>query len=213
MRWSIPAVPENESEPPSWDLIPAGFIQSWNWHKPAELPLHQFQLAYSADYLHIRFDCLDEEIVADHTEIQSEVWRDNCVELFVSPSSDLSVGYFNFEFSCIGGILVARGHSRAERTRISKADLQEVTIETSLAGPQNVQFDSAQPWWVEAAIPFDLIERYAGVPRPQHGTVWRGNLNACAERIAEPYFVTWAPVGTSQPDFHQPTYFGELVFE
>jgi len=30
--------------------------------------------------------------------------------------------------------------------------------------------------------------------------------------LSNPHYVTWNPVGTEQPDYHRPEYFGELKF-
>jgi hypothetical protein len=31
--------------------------------------------------------------------------------------------------------------------------------------------------------------------------------------LPTPHFVTWNPVGTTQPDYHRPEYFGKIEFE
>ena len=41
----------------------------------------------------------------------------------------------------------------------------------------------------------------------------RANFYNCADETIIPHFVTWNPIGTEKPDYHQPQYFGEIIFE
>ncbi|MCG3199344.1 MAG: hypothetical protein GHCLOJNM_03858 [bacterium] len=182
----------------------------WTTHNPR--PVTEVRLLYDPTNLYARFDCTEKYVHAEHTEDQSEVWKDNCVELFVSPSSDLSASYFNFEFNCLGKLLLAVGHGREGRVAVPRGDLLAVRRECSYKKPVDLQDESLKHWFLAAAIPFELLHRYSGTPAPGSGTVWRANFNKCAESVKEPHWGTWAPVDTVTPDFHQPKFFGELHF-
>lgn len=39
------------------------------------------------------------------------------------------------------------------------------------------------------------------------------NFHKCGDKTSKPHFVPWNPVGTENPDYHQPEYFEELKFE
>ncbi|WP_431217920.1 carbohydrate-binding family 9-like protein [Puia sp. P3] len=38
------------------------------------------------------------------------------------------------------------------------------------------------------------------------------NFYKCGDECPEPHYLAWNNIGTPAPDFHQPRYFGELVF-
>jgi len=39
------------------------------------------------------------------------------------------------------------------------------------------------------------------------------NFYKCGDKTSKLHYVTWNPVGTEDPDYHQPDYFGEILFE
>jgi hypothetical protein len=39
------------------------------------------------------------------------------------------------------------------------------------------------------------------------------NFYKCGDGTPEPHFVTWNPVGTENPDYHRPEFFGKVLFE
>ncbi|MCK7536290.1 MAG: carbohydrate-binding family 9-like protein [Marinilabiliales bacterium] len=40
------------------------------------------------------------------------------------------------------------------------------------------------------------------------GKSFRANFYKCGDKLSNPHFVTWNPVGTEKPDYHRPEYFG-----
>jgi len=44
------------------------------------------------------------------------------------------------------------------------------------------------------------------------GKTFRANFYKCGDMLTVPHYVTWNPVGTENPDYHQPKYFGLLKF-
>jgi hypothetical protein len=212
-RISIPISPIPPLPEETWARAETGQIDQFPWTKHESPPETKFRLLYDESRLYLRFDCRERFIHATHTSHQSEVWKDNCVEMFVSPSSDLSIGYFNFEFNCLGAILLAYGPGREGRKSIPFADIQSIQIASTFSEPLDLEAETPTAWFLEAAIPFELFWKHSGVKPPQSGTVWRANFNKCAEEVKEPHWATWAPVRTPQPDFHQSGFFGEVAFD
>ena len=75
-----------------------------------------------------------------------------------------------------------------------------------LSGPTETSVDLG--WTAELAIPFADLG-LAGAPAP--GTVWRANFFRIERGRVEEYSA-WSPTYADPPDFHLPSFFGELVF-
>ena len=39
------------------------------------------------------------------------------------------------------------------------------------------------------------------------------NFYKCGEETSEPHYVTWNPIGSENPDYHRPEFFGKVLFE
>ncbi len=173
-------------------------------------------VGYNASSLHVFFRVDDRYVVCRHTEYQSPVCTDSCVEFFVQPKADK--GYFNFEVNC-GGCLLLGYIEDPERTpdgfkkctRVPWEEARAIRIQHSM--PETVLPEREDPvvWTIQYAIPFALFERYVGTLGPVAGQTWRGNFYKCADASSHPHWAAWAPIG-DELNFHQPRYFGTLRF-
>jgi hypothetical protein len=199
--------------PVDWAETDIAEIKEFTWTDHTFPPETKVRMLYDDSRLYLRFDCREKYIHITRTEHLSQVWKDNCVEFFVSPGHDLSKPYFNFEFNALGFIQLSSGFKAPDRSNVSLDDIKEIKCKTSFKEPVVDEEETIKEWYLEAAIPFSLIEKYAEVEKPIPGTVWRANFNKCAEDTKEPHWATWAPVDSPTPMFHLPEFFGELVFE
>jgi hypothetical protein len=53
---------------------------------------------------------------------------------------------------------------------------------------------------------FSAIRNLSGVQA-------QANFYKCGDKLKQPHYLSWKPVLTSNPDFHQPKYFGEISFQ
>ena len=67
-------------------------------------------------------------------------------------------------------------------------------------------------WPLEFFIPFSLLAKYAGPLGEIAGQEWRANFYKCGDRTSHPHWARWAPIN-GQLNFHQPQFFGQLLFE
>ena len=197
----------------AWKPAHVAKIDQYSWQELEYYPETEVRFLYDDDNLYLLFTCTEKYIKATHVGHQTEVWLDNCVELFTSPSPDLSEPYFNFEFNCLGYILLGVGKERIGRIPVSVKELEEVHCQATYSEPVDLQDEAEKTWYLEVAIPFALISRHSGAGAPRSGTVWRANFNKCSESTIVVHHATWAPVKTKEPDFHRPDFFGEMVFE
>ena len=202
-----------QPEEAPWESAPIARIDQFPWQKLDYLPKSEVRVLYDDAHLYLLFSCVERYIKATHVGHQTEVWLDNCVELFTSPSPDLSEPYFNFEFNCLGSILLGVGKERIGRVPVSVKEIEGIACKATFQEPVDLQDESEKTWYLEVAIPFALISRHSGAAAPQPGTVWRANFNKCSESTKAIHHATWAKVETKDPDFHRPEFFGELVFE
>ena len=68
-------------------------------------------------------------------------------------------------------------------------------------------------WYLEYAIPFDILKTYYNMEPPISGSTWRANFYKCADKTSHPHWLTWSPVDFPKPRFHLPEFFGSLLFE
>lgn len=195
-----------------WGKAEIARIEEHTWTHHDFLPLCDARALYSATSLFLRFHTVDWELSASRTEDGDEVWRDNCVEFFFSPSEDLSLPYLNFEFNLLGAMLLGVGESRENRRRLSPTELQSIPRRADHREPIRDRSEGRKVWSLEAAIPIELILRLTGCEAPRGGTAWRGNFNICAEEVTHPYYGNWNRIETPTPDFHRPEFFGRVVF-
>ena len=163
----------------------------------------------------VLFSVCGKEILAASTADHSNVWCDSCVEFFCrEPQSD---HYINFEMNCVGAMTAARRRGRSDDVKhLSLDELSEIKRYAPLSMESIIPFHvhSEHRWQAGMTVPFHIIYgmtldewRAAGAPVPE---TLLCNFYICADKADEPYFVSWAPINTSAPDFHRPEFFKPL---
>ncbi len=189
-----------------------------DWFHPKSGPVRPtafFRALYDAHNIYVRFDVLDTFVKVVHTKLHSNVCEDSCVEFFVRPEGDTS--YFNFEVNAGGTMLlyhmidwrrdkVNGGFGKA--VPVDKAWCAQVEIHHSL--PAAVRKPIAEPvaWTVAYRIPLSLFTAYKGVGGVRPGDVWACNMFKCG---GSDHWACWSPIAR-ELNFHQPKFFGRLVF-
>jgi hypothetical protein len=99
------------------------------------------------------------------------------------------------------------------RIEIPEQDCRKITIGTSM--PKMVEPEIKEPtiWTVQYCLPLEVLEKYVKVNRPAASVKWRANFYKCADDTSHPHWLTWSFVNRPKPDFHQPEYFGTLLFD
>jgi len=199
---------------PPWKCISPELLQNYMGQKPQHFPKTEVKVAYSNTSVSLIFRVEDRYIRAVAPKHQGNVCKDSCVEFFFTPSEDLSLGYFNLEINCGGTMLFKFQPSPGNcRSSISEKECSSLSVSHTL--PRIIEPEIAGPltWTVEYSIPFDLLEKYSQVIRPEPGVTWRANFYKCADNCSHPHWLTWSPVDLPEPNFHFPASFGTLLFE
>ncbi len=175
------------------------------------------RLLYDAQSLYVYFKVKDQYIRSVTTLPQGPVCRDSCVEFFFKPKS--AKGYLNVEVNCGGTFLCyyiedpARTPTGFKKfTPVDLKWLSQICCFHSL--PKVVEPEITEPceWQLEYALPFALIEAYAGPLGPIPGQTWQANFYKCGDRTSHPHWGYWAPIG-EELSFHKPEKFAPIHFQ
>lgn len=184
-------------------------IDTINWPDFPYRPDVTFSIGYTAHELLLKYYVTEEHFRAEKTETNQEVYEDSCVEFFVSPGEEGI--YYNFEFNGIGTCLMGWATGRHDRQRADPGIVSSIRRMGSAGRAPVAEREGAFSWTITIAIPFSIFFCHATCPAP--GESFRANFYKCGDKLKVPHYVTWNPVGTEKPDFHQPPFFGQLVFE
>jgi hypothetical protein len=150
----------------------------------------------------LRMTAFEDTPKAVYTKYDEPVYKDSCLEFFVSFNLD-NGKYMNFEMNANGAFLSAVRTDRKNKTEIDKlAPLPEVK-----------PFKGDGFWGVETFFSLDFVEKTAGKSSFARGESFKGNFYKCGDETEIPHFGMWSPVGTENPDFHRPEFFGTLTIE
>ncbi len=183
-------------------------INTVNWKKYNYRPEVKFAIAYGDKEIYLKYYVREEYFKAEKTETNQMVCEDSCVEFFVSPENDGI--YYNLELNGIGTILLGTGTGRADSKRADPGVISKIRRKTS-AGEKPVKEKTGLfEWTITIAIPFGVFFHHK--IGNLKGKTFRANFYKCGDMLSIPHYVTWNPVGTENPDYHQPAYFGMLKF-
>lgn len=147
-----------------------------------------FKMGYDNTFLYIFIKCEEPNMNKIKAELgdMEEVWRDNCVEIFLQPEGD---GYYQFIVNSIG----SRWNGFYINSKNSVKELGDWTA---------VTYEGHDFWNIELAIPFNYL-------RSKPEGEWRGNIARSIRTIQESTNTTWAQMSTG---YHEFLNFGRIVF-
>lgn len=185
--------------------IPIGEL---NWKDFNYRPDVSFSMAYTQDEILLKYYVTEKYFKAEKTKTNEMVCEDSCVEFFVSPADDGV--YYNLEFNGIGTCLMGSGTARENSSRVNPGIVDTIRRMTS-AGNQAIRERKGEfTWTITAAIPMAVFFRHE--IKELKGKQFRANFYKCGDKLSVPHYVTWNPIGTENPDYHRPEYFGLLKF-
>ena len=185
------------------------YLDMLNW--PVQFPYKpdcRFKIARSINSLLIHFKVKERNIRATFATNHEPVWEDSCVEFFCQLPGQKH--YFNFEFNCIGTCLATKRLSRTEDVIPFKSEEMNLIKRFSTLG--NTSFEECSgnfEWKLTVEIPFSLLR----IRTDELPNVIKANFYKCGDETSVPHYLSWNNIMTKEPDFHQPEFFGELIFE
>jgi Carbohydrate-binding family 9 len=183
-------------------------IDTLNWEEFNYKPDVKLSIAYSDLEIFIKYYVTENYFKAEKTETNQMVCEDSCVEFFVSPEDDGI--YYNMEFNGIGTCLLGTGTGREDSKKANPVVVSKIRRLTSSGTKPIKENEGEYTWTITVAIPFEVFFHHK--IEDLKGLTFRANFYKCGDMLKVPHFVTWNPVGTQNPDYHQPVYFGLLKF-
>jgi hypothetical protein len=183
-------------------------IDTLNWKDYNYKPEVELSITYSCHEIFLKYYVNEGYFKAEKTESNQMVCEDSCVEFFVSPQDDGI--YYNLEFNGIGTCLLGSGTERANSIRANPEIISKIRRVSSAGSVPFKEKVGENKWTMTIAIPFEVFFHHK--IRELKGKTFRANFYKCGDMLSVPHYVTWNPVGTERPDYHQPEYFGLLKF-
>jgi len=183
-------------------------IDTLNWKEFSYQPKVKFRIGHVKNEIWLKYYVTEKHILAREIRTNGEVYKDSCVEFFVSLDG---TNYYNFEFSCIGTIHLAFGSGRNNRKFVNPEIVEKIEIESSLGDQPFEEKSGNFEWEMMIRIPvecfaFDKIKSLDELKAT-------GNFYKCGDDTSEPHYVTWNPIKIENPDYHRPEFFGRVEFE
>jgi hypothetical protein len=183
-------------------------IDCINWQVFPYKPTVEFIMALLGDGIFVQFKVTENHCLGRFTNDKEPVYKDSCVELFIDPANDGT--YYNFEFNCMGTLLLGYGASRHNREQASDNVFKEVKRKSTL-GREPLNIEQNTNWGLGVVIPFSAFFKHQTNLFTNNS--FRCNLHKCGDETSIPHYVTWNPIKTERPDFHRPEYFGNAVIK
>lgn len=183
-------------------------IQALNWNDFSYLPGVSFRIGHSGSNIFLKYYVSEKYIRALVTRTNGDVYKDSCVEFFISLDGE---NYYNFEFNCIGTIHLAWGPDRNNRRFIDTCIVEKTEIRSSLGNQPFSEKKGGFEWEMMIRIPLECLA--FSRMKSLKGLKAKANFYKCGDETQEPHYVSWMPVKTNCPDFHRPEFFADILFE
>ena len=192
-----------------WEMIKPLKIEKYLWIDNGYRPHVEVKAAWSAANLYVYFKVHEKKICVRHTQYGSDVWKDSCVELFINPFPEKSNEYINIEINAMGTMLAAKGKDRYNRQLFPETAVSSFEVVPSVTAPID-GYHGAEYWTLHYKIPLDFFETaYKAHFTPKTAAA---NFYKCGDETEYVHYGVWNEILSEVPDFHQPRFFGKLIF-
>lgn len=189
--------------------IPFQPIACLNWPEWPYHPQAEVRMAHTGSHILLHYRVHEATVRSVAGRDNGPVWEDSCVEFFLSPDPSDGI-YYNFECNCTGRLLVGGGPVGTDRPHAPLPLLREVGRWASLGTQDFAERLAPYCWQVALLIPCSALFQHAVTSLD--GLTMRANFYKCGDLTLMPHFLSWSPIDTPSPSFHQPGFFGRLHF-
>ena len=178
-----------------WDRAFAGSVSCQRWKEYYEPINTSFKLLRGPEGISVLMHTDEKNIRAKHTEQNSLVCEDSCMEFFFKPDP-LDINYINFEINPNKAMYISIGSGRNDRELIT-IDRDIFKVESLVNGGD---------WTLKFYIPDSFLLKYF----VRIADVCKGNFYKCGDLTGHIHYASWSEVEMEKPDFHLPDFFGIL---
>lgn len=184
-------------------------IDNAPWPEFNYVPEVSFSIAHADSFLFLKYYVIEAVVKAAWFKSDDPVYKDSCVEFFISLGEDKA--YYNFEFNIIGACKLNYGVNRNERKVVSEKLISSIRYSASLQNTPGVNGNNAVRWELTVMIPTDAFSEHSKLSLT--GKKCRANFYKCGDDLPVPHYLCWNNIKSAQPDFHLSEYFGEVIFQ
>jgi hypothetical protein len=192
-----------------WQNAPAFSPFVFTWYESGKQEQTEAKMLWDDEFLYVAFKSEDANISGTRTQRNDQVYKDDCVELFIAPNINTPMVYMNFEINCLASYLAC------EHPTMKDKEWQEpkgLMIGRSHKGTINDDTDTDDWWIIEMAVPFRVFE-WTGVSLPpKTGMRMRLNLNRLGGEVNNQKS-QWQRGDPNDPGFHRPQFFGDVILK
>ena len=185
-----------------WDTVPVIKIDHPYMRTPESIKAYA-QLCYNEEALLVHLSTVEAKIRAVENGPLGHPWEDSCLEFFFCPEENDN-RYFNIEFNSNGCLYLGFGTVIPDRTRLVKADINEV-----LCPKINLTDDG---WEIFYRIPYSFIRVFDPDFKVYEGKTIKANCYKCADLSEPPHYLSWSVVSENPFTYHNPSCFGTMKF-
>lgn len=176
-------------------------------------PVTHAKMMYDKDNLYVIFRVQDQYVKSLLQDYNASVYQDACVEFFFSPDLEKPERYFHIETNTSGKPFFAYDSVMRKDILFKIEELKQIEIFCSLPPKVDPEITEPLTWTIEYRIPLSILRSYAKITQPAPGVQWNGNFYKTASKTSNPHWVSWSLVDMPNANFHQPDFFGRLIFK
>ena len=193
-----------------WDSVTAASVNNYKWVDCNTFETYA-KLVFVKDWGFLcQMTCIESAPAATYTNFDDPVCLDSCMEFFAI-WDNTSDQYLNIESNSIGTMCIGFGPSReSRRTARRYLSLEEMFVMNPV-----VEDDK---WTLTMEIPIEKLQKFYKNLTAEtfvSGYTFTGNFykTGGADITGNEHYAMWNEVGTENPDFHRPEYFGKFIIE
>lgn len=192
-----------------WDSVTAASVNNYKWVECEKYETWA-KLVYVKDWGFLcQMTCIEDEPVATYTTFDDPVCLDSCMEFFAI--WDNGTNYLNIESNSEGTMCIGYGASRESR----RTALRYLKLEDMFK--MNPVVEDGR-WTLTMEIPIEKLQKfYKNISAETFvsGYSFTGNFykTGGADNTGNEHYAMWNEVGTENPDFHRPEYFGKFIID
>lgn len=176
-------------------------IANYPWTKTGYTPKAFVTVGYDEGGFKVHFEAYEVKLLANHTEHNSDVCLDSCVEFFMQYVPELTEDYINIEMNPIGATYCAQTRGCDVVKFFPPELIDTLNIKTQV-------FDDH--WEADYYISESFIQFAFPEYKHKEGNVIRGNFYKCSDTKEIRHYGCFNLVETEGPNMHATEYFTEF---
>lgn len=173
-----------------------------SWEEYPFLMDTRVTVGYDEGGFSVRFVTDEPRIRATETEHNTFVHKDSCMEMFMQFAPESDIRYINIEANPNGAAYVSCSKKRGDSVMFEIEDINALNVKAVV---------TENGWELSYYLPAAIIQKYVPTYEHKAGAHLRGNFYKCGDLTDHEHYLSYAKIGTVEPDFHRPEYFADFI--